>query len=152
MTEQRHYGVIYSFDCPRTESVKTYLPRKSILKKMQMTEGDSSREYGYLEGEWENCKHRKYGAVLTQEEFDQFVDDCELRADSVETMGAMGMPGSERWWGCTPAIAFNGPDVAQAYVTPYPKVQLKNQPTETQEERWWKMLKKVIVNKYGGYR
>jgi len=56
--EDFKYFVIYSFDCPRDQSVKQYQP--SNLKKWTLTEGDDQYEYDYLEGDWLKGKHRKY--------------------------------------------------------------------------------------------
>jgi hypothetical protein len=149
------FGVVYEFDCRRDDTVKNYLPRRALLRKMELTEGDSQRNYSYIDdgdGMWEKGKHRKYGAVFTKHEFEQFIEDCELVADSIETMGTLGAPGSACWYGCSPAVSFDADHyacMANAYVTPYPGFEPKRPPTPDQEERWFKMLKRAMLALYG---
>ena len=49
--------------------------------------------YGYLEGDWERGKHRKWCGLLTKEQFEGFVNSTGLIADSTETMGSIGPTG-----------------------------------------------------------
>ena len=69
-----------------------------------MTEGDGQYEYGYLEGDWEKGKHRKWCAMLTKAQFTEFVRATGLVAESTETLGSIGAPGFGFGW--SPAISF----------------------------------------------
>ena len=104
------YSVIYSFDCPADVSVKRFQPPK--VRRWDLTEcGPSEDEDG--------GKHRKYCALLTQEQFDDFVSHCGLFTDRTRTMGSLGAPGFGFGW--SPAVSFRGDDCAayqSAYVTP----------------------------------
>ena len=152
---QMTFGVIYEFDCRADDSVKTYQPRRALLRKMQCAEDDSDRQYSYIDdgdGMWERGKHRKYCGVLTKEEFEQFIDDCDLTAHTIETMGSLGAPGSACWYGLSPAVAFTTEHyaaMASAFVTPYPGFEPKRKPNVHQEERWFRMLKDAMIALYG---
>jgi len=140
------FGVVYTVDVKPGERLKPYLPRPSVFCKMRVTE---SKEHG---GDVGYGKHRKYGAVFTKEEFERFVDDVGLVADSVETMGTLGAPGSGLWYGCSPAVSFDGTEPGayqNAYVTPYPGFRPKRDLTPEKEERWFQMIKKAMVQRYG---
>lgn len=69
-------------------------------------------------------RHRKWAALLTREQFEEFLRHTWLTADETETMGSIGAPGFGFGW--APAISFsydydNG-DRLNAYVTPIPEV------------------------------
>ena len=83
------FSVIYSVDVPaqRTRSA-TSLPPMSANSGIK-TEGDEQYEYSYLEGEWKRGHHRKWCAILTKEQFEEFIDHCGLFAERRETMGAL---------------------------------------------------------------
>lgn len=142
------YGVLYSVDVPSTVSLRPHLPSKRHL--FDTTEGNECYEYDYLEGAWEKGKHRKLIGVLTQEQFDEFVEELGLFAEDVETLGSLGVP----WAGCgglgvAPAISFISEDpeaIQGAYVTPIPQCD----PPEDEEEmrEVWEELKRKIVEKY----
>lgn len=113
------YSIIYSVDCPRSVSIRQFAPPK-LRKLWDMTEGDEQYDFGHLEGDWAKGKHRKWCALLTQEQFDEFINKTCLCASDVETMGSLGSPGFG--WGWSPAISFDYPDhdeaILNAYVTP----------------------------------
>jgi hypothetical protein len=109
------YSIIYSFDTPRDVPVHCFQPPKH--RTWQLTEDDSQYEYGYLEGEWTKGKHRKYCKILNQEQFEDFLTHCDLRAERCHTMGSIGFPNL----GWSPAVAFNSDSpeaILSAYVTP----------------------------------
>ena len=139
------YSIIYSVDVPKKESIRRYLPSQRHL--FDLTEGDEQYDYGYLENEWEKGKHRKLCALLNQNQFDKFINDTRLIAESIDTMGSIGAPGFGIGW--APAISFIGydeynPVIQNAYVTPIPEIERKNGFTE----RDWERIKKVILRKY----
>lgn len=112
-------SVIYSIDTPRDVSIAQFNPPKSQKRVWQLTENDSGYEFGYLEGRWTKGKHRKWCALLTREQFDDFIDHTNLFAEDVATMGSLGAPGCGFGW--APAFSFriDDPDcIANAYVTP----------------------------------
>lgn len=119
------FSVIYTADVPADEDVLDHAP-PHVADLWDETEGDGQFEYGYLEGRWEGGHHRKWCAVLTRDQFDEFVRRCGLVAEDVRTMGSIGAPGFGFGW--APAISFNGdhPDAIQnAYVTPLPETRKK---------------------------
>jgi len=139
------FSIIYSVDVPRDETVNPYLPREEILKKMDETEDDDCYEYNYLEGDWENGHHTKICGVLNKEEFSKFIDDTNLYAEDVETMGSIGAPGLG--FGCSPAISFNGDEqnaILSAYVTPIPEITRGEC-----KENDWDRIKKAVLNMFG---
>lgn len=112
-------SVIYSIDTPREVSIAPFNPPKSQRRLWQLTEDDSGYEYSYLEGRWEKGKHRKWVALLTREQFDEFLDHTGLFAEDVATMGSIGAPGCG--YGLAPAFAFRTDEqdaIQNAYVTP----------------------------------
>lgn len=112
-------SVIYSIDTPREVSIAQFNPPKSQKRLWQLTEDNSGYEYGYLEGRWTKGKHRKWCAILSREQFDEFIDHTGLMAENVATMGSLGAPGCGFGW--APAFSFrtDEPDAVQnAYVTP----------------------------------
>ena len=46
------FSVIYSADCPRSESIARFRPPQA-RKLWDTTESDEGYDYGYLEGDWE---------------------------------------------------------------------------------------------------
>ncbi|MBN9519367.1 hypothetical protein J0H58_12730 [bacterium] len=103
------FSVIYTADVPADEDVLDHAP-PHVSDLWDQTEGDDQFEYGYLEGRWDGGHHRKWCAVLTRDEFDEFVRRCGLVAEDVQTMGSLGAPGVGFGW--APAISFNGDDPA----------------------------------------
>jgi hypothetical protein len=140
------FSVIYDFDCPREVSVRHYLPPNRHL--WQQTEGDESRNYDYLEGRCEKCKHRKLCAVLTKEQFREFVDHVGLYAEETETMGSLGAPGFGFGW--APAISFRGDDedaIQSADVTPLPTRNDTGAPIRANgnTERDWSRIRNAVI-------
>lgn len=112
-------SIIYSIDCPRDVRIGQFNPPKRQRRLWQLTEDDSGYEYSYLEGSWSKGKHRKWVALLTRDQFQEFVDHTGLFAEDVQTMGSLGAPGCG--FGLVPAFSFrtDDPDAIQsAYVTP----------------------------------
>lgn len=147
------FSVIYSVDCQRRDWLAKFLPRNYQRRSIwSITEKDEQYEYNYLGDDWKNGKHRKLCALLTKEQFERFLQECDLYADSVETMGSLGAPGLGL--GFSPAISFNSPSeeaILNAYVTPIPEPV--NWPTNKPfEERHWERLRRAVIDKYGKYR
>lgn len=137
------FSVIYSADCPADENIDRFAPPD--LSAWEETEDDRSYEYRHLEGRWEDGQHRKWCALLTRDQFDQFVEHCRLNAEDVETMGSLGAPGFSYEW--APAISFTGdhPDAIQsAFVTPVPEVE-----RERLGENDWDRMKSAVLAVYG---
>jgi hypothetical protein len=115
---------------------------------MDLTEGDESYELGHLEGEWRNGKHRKLVGVLSQSDFDELVEDCEIAAQDVETMGCLGVP----WGWHAPAISFRSEHdcaIVEAYVTPLPSFEIKNRQDDDEwQNRAWERIRDAVIKKY----
>src|SRR4029077_10041230 len=113
------FSIIYTADCPRAVSVAPYRPPSNQKRLWQLTEGDNQYEYAHLGGCWAKGKDRKWCAVLSQQQFQDFVDHTNLHAQDVRTMGSLGAPGCGFGW--APAFCFRGDDddaMLDAYVTP----------------------------------
>jgi hypothetical protein len=139
------FAVIYSADCPRTESIARFRPPHA-RRLWDQTEGDNQYEFSYLEGVWEHGKHRKWCAMLNKDQFQEFVEATGLVAEDVRTMGSIGAPGFGVGW--APAISFtdNGEDraILNAYVTPIPETR-----KQEFEERDWERVRRAVLNVYG---
>ena len=57
--------VIYSADVPRSERISRFRPPQ-VRKLWDLTEDDRQYEYGYLEGDWQHGKHRKWWRCSTR--------------------------------------------------------------------------------------
>lgn len=137
------FSIIYSIDCPEGVDIDQLTPPQ-VSELWDQTEDDSQYEYGYLEGCWENGSHRKWCAILNQEQFDEFIEHCGLQADDTETMGSIGAPGCGFGW--APAISFTSQDpdaIQSAYVTPLPEVE-----KESFDERDWQRIKSAVLTVY----
>ena len=137
------FSVIYSVDCPEHEDISRHAPPD--LELWDQTEGDEQYEYSYLEDRWENGSHRKWCAILSRKQFDEFVERCGLIAESTETMGSIGAPGFGFGW--APAISFRSDDsdaIQSAYVTPLPEVR-----KEACNERDWERVRGAVLAVYG---
>ena len=146
------FYIIYDFDtCGQWESVAYYQPRRSILRKLVLTErtdafGES--EYAYLSEDedpdsWWGGKHRKYCGMLTREEFEDFLDDTGLHFETENTGGSLTE------MGFMPAIAFNGyahNAIQSAYVTPFPDVE--DEPTNLVFARNYERICKAMESLY----
>jgi hypothetical protein len=137
------YSVIYEVDVPSTRSIVPLFPRNR--SPWEQTEDDGQYDESYRGGEWEKGKHRKLCGILTQRQFDSFVEKFELTAENVETMGSLGALGFGVGW--APAIAFNsclGSGIS-AYVTPIPE----DGDGCTNNEEGWQKVRREIIEKYG---
>ena len=72
------FSIIYSVDVPSDVDVADFAPPD--LDLWDETEDDDQYGYGYLDGRWEEGHHRKWCAVLTRKEFDDFINGCGLVA------------------------------------------------------------------------
>lgn len=137
------FSVIYSVDVREDADPDDFAP-PNVKELWEETENDSCYEYSYLEGAWEHGHHRKWCALLTREQFDEFVKRCSLTAEDVQTMGSLGAPGFGIGW--SPAIAFRNDDyacIAGAYVTPLPETQ-----KEACDERDWDRVRNAVLAVY----
>lgn len=145
-----NYSVIYSFDLPNDMSVTECNPPRTLTRrKMVLSEGDDAREYDYLGGVWERCKHRKWVGVLSQKDFDVLVAQTNLRFEDVETMGSIGAPGFG--FQHVPAFSFKVDDeyygacIGGAYVTPIPE---SDEEMAKMEQLGWDGVKANLKEKY----
>lgn len=137
------FSVIFSVDTQEDVDPADFAPPQ-VEELWEETENDSCYEYGYLEGAWEHGHHRKWCAILTREQFDEFVSHCKLTAENVQTMGSLGAPGFGIGW--APAISFRNDEhacIAGAYVTPVPEVQ-----KESCDERDWERVRSAVLSVY----
>ena len=139
-TLKLEFYVIYSFDIMKTESVNGFKP--PFIKRWDCTEGDDQFDYDYLEGDWENGKHRKYCAQLNKERFEKFIDHCGLIMEDVNTMGSLTE------LGLMPAHSFNdGGDSYEAIINAYVTPLVMNEDIECTDELW-ESLKQEMLNKF----
>ncbi len=137
------FSVIYSADCPADEDIDDFAPPEIDL--WDQTEDDSSYEYGYLEGCWENGHHSKWCSILNRDQFTEFVEHCGLFSEDVDTMGSLGAPGFGYGW--APAICFNSDDpdaIQSAYVTPLPETR-----RDSCDEQDWDRVRGAVLSVYG---
>lgn len=137
------FSVIYSVDTPADIDPLDYAPPQ-VEDLWDETEGDGGFEYGYLEGRWEGGHHRKWCALLTREQFDEFIDRCGLSAEDGQTMGSLGAPGFGFGW--APAISFRSDDpdaIQSAYVTPIPETS-----KEALDEHDWERVRSAVIAVY----
>jgi hypothetical protein len=172
MTDKLLYSVIYGCDVQR--NVKLVAPTKDQIHLWQCTErngGPNGEQMGWGQsdewGNWKRGRHRKYCAILDQEQFDAFILHADLHASGVETCGSLGAPGLG--FGVSPAIAFEKFEddcFQQAYVTPFPDTpppDLEIEPAlpgfedvlldvvESEMQSLWEEIKTQIVTTYGTY-
>ncbi len=134
------FSVIYSIDTCGDVSVKSFNPPRS--RAWELTESGKS-EYDYLEGAWAKGKHRKWCALLTKAQFNEFVSKCGLIAEDVETMGSLGAPGCG--FGFSSAISFNAEHyeaICNAYVTPLCR-------KDGASEKDWDRVRRAMLSIYG---
>jgi hypothetical protein len=137
------FSVIYSADVHEDAHIDDFAPPRAEELWDQTEDGET--EYSYLEGAWENGRHRKWAGLLTREQFDEFVEATGLYAESTETMGSLGAPGFGFGW--APAISFTSDDpdaIQSAYVTPIPEVTRPRS-----DERDWDRVKGAVLAVYG---
>jgi hypothetical protein len=152
------FSVIYSFECPPNESVNRYYPT-DWQKLWDLTECHFS-EFDESEGlpVTERYKHRKVCALLTKDQFLDFIWDCDLVAEDIETMGSLGAPGFGIGW--APAISFHNDNLyqggwADAYVTPIPFTKLDDDGNIVEvldafpmsEDQWYR-IRDFMVDKF----
>jgi hypothetical protein len=80
-------------------------------------------EYGLSEDKWETVIHRKLCGIISRQAFDEMVELLELRIDCLDTMGMLGAPGAEPWYGSLPAVALGGDadgGIISVYACPMP--------------------------------
>jgi hypothetical protein len=138
------FSVIYSVDVPSNVEVLDFAP-PAVEALWNETEDDEQFEYSYLEGEWEGGHHRKWAALLNREQFDEFIERCDLRAETTETMGSIGAPGCGYGW--APAISFTSNDsvaIQSAYVTPIPESK-----RASFGEQDWDRVRGAVLAVYG---
>jgi hypothetical protein len=155
-----HFSIIYSVDIPRHEAIGNYMPNDRLRRRrFDMTEGDESYDYNYLADEtpgndyWRNGKHRKLCAILSKQEFEEFLFDTGLFPEDVETLGSIGAPGFG--FSLAPAISFTNDDpeaIQSAYVTPIPLFNTVNDGKlpefEGFNERSWQRTRRAVIEHY----
>jgi hypothetical protein len=137
------FSVIYCIDTPADVDILGYAPPR-VEELWDATEDDGQYEFSYLEGRWENGHHRKWVAVLTRDQFDEFVRDCSLIAEDVQTLGSLGAPGCGLGW--SPAISFRSDDadaIQAAHVTPLPETKKVRF-----DERDWERVRSAVLAVY----
>ncbi len=148
------FSVIYSVDVPRDVSICRRSPPAHQLRRLWQLTEQGSDDYGYLGDYWKKGKHRKWCAILTRKQFDEFVQHCGLAAENIKTMGSLGAPGFG--YGLAPAISFRGdePDAIQsAYVTPIPRCRALRDfetkyPKHPYGEEVWERVRRVVIAVY----
>lgn len=84
------FSIIYSVDIPGGVDMRPFVP-PNCKKLWEETEDDSNYEYGYLEGRWEHGHHRKWCAILNEDQFQEFLDHTGLFPENCQTMGSIGI-------------------------------------------------------------
>jgi hypothetical protein len=82
--------------------------------------------------------------VLNREQFDEFVEKCNLIAEDVQTMGSLGAPGLGYGW--SPAVSFHSDDsnaIQSAYVTPIPETKKAQF-----DEQDWQRVRSALLAVY----
>jgi len=134
------FSIIYDVECEMDEDVEKYGPPWKQENLWEKTE-----EYieEYDEGLWLKCA--KWAAILSKEEFDEFIEHTGLYAEDVETSGSIGAPGFGYGW--APAISFRNemPPYRGAYVTPIPKIKRK----EGWDNKDWERIRNAVLRMYG---
>ncbi len=152
------YSVIYTVDSDKDTDITEVFPPpwQHELKLWSQTEGDE-------EADREGWHHAKWVALLTQTQFDAFIEHCYLYVEDVETMGSIGAPGFGFGW--APAISFRGEfgwvdEVGRycgnvdAYVSPIPGHLEGDEivPNEGVElplgDEEWQRIRKEIIEEY----
>jgi hypothetical protein len=132
------FGVIFTVDIigddegpfsPRSVHLSDFDPKKRLKHPRgtwRRTEAGSPQQ----DYDFPISAHGKWVALLTKEQFREFWDMAGFEIQSLsETCGALGMPGSELWYGCVPAWSVDAPcqdALINAYFTPWPNVQRKS--------------------------
>lgn len=124
------FSIIYEANWPiDTHAPLTTVEEVAPPNRRRLWELTEARdEEAYWDGET-RMRHRKWAAVLTREQFDEFIRKTWLTADHTETMGSIGAPGFGFGW--APAVSFSYDSDGQslnAYVTPVPEVNGEARP------------------------
>ncbi len=114
------FGIIYSVDCHPAVTLGQFRPTPH--RSWQITERKPDGTYDEVWGA--GYQHRKYTGVLNRKQFQGFVDNLNLCASTVETMGSLGapLPDGGIALGIVPAVSFDsrGDEYElNAYVTPF---------------------------------
>lgn len=114
------FSVIYSADWP-IDGLTTVadLAPPHRRKLWELTEAHD--EPAYWDGQT-RMRHRKWAAILTRPQFDEFIRKTWLTADPTETMGSLGAPGFGFGWAPAISFTYDGEHLLNAYVTPVPEV------------------------------
>lgn len=152
------FSAIYSIDASSEDSIESCFPpgietgKEYDHEVWECTE-DGETEYEYLGGVWMGGKHRKFSALLTRKEFEEFLCHTGLRVSCTQTMGSLGAPGFDIYW--APAIAFDldDPDfIVSAYVTPIPTVRTREQFMERDGPGFgndaWERVRDAVIKTY----
>jgi hypothetical protein len=133
------YSIIYGIDGDYPDN---YTPNNKKLWKLT--------EKGKSDLGIPRWTHKKYVAILTPKQFDEFIDETGLFADC-ETMGSLGAPGYGFGW--SPAINFTSEQndaLISAYVTPnISKTEYKRLKQLYGEDKIWDIITKQLFDKYG---
>ncbi len=139
------FSVIYEIDVPKHGN-KISQHQPPHVRNWQRTEGDDLYECQHYGDNWEeDGKHRKYVAVLNEQQFCEFVTECELLAESIETLGCLGALGCGP--GIAPSILFRCSDCwpnasISASITPLPETGLEELMVI---EMGWKKLRLILI-------
>lgn len=137
------FSIIYTADWnPDHFSVKRFTPPN--VKAWDMTEREDREEINDTISGW---SHRKWCNLLSEKQFQRFVDRCGLFADDIETMGSIGAPGFGFGW--CPAIAFRDSDYGEYFLSAYVTPLIKLENGEEITEEMWKEIREDILGKYG---
>ncbi len=124
-TFELRWGEIYWADYRNFSRVTVAPPEAQRRKRVLCTDDKRHHLWQQTEsGKSESKhfdKHRKWCAVLSHEEFEQFLIHLGLLLEDCGTLGAVGMPGSDPEYCLSPAFYFRGddPDAStNAYVQP----------------------------------
>lgn len=150
------YSIIYSCDVPVNTQIIGPPPSQSHLWDCTERSGGSDggqMDWGVDGYAWSRGRHRQYCAILDQEQFDCFVEHCELFAEDVETMGAIGTPAFG--YSHAPAVSFNGcgeDSLQSAYVTPLIESNKVGRPLPGLQEQTddvvWSELRSFMIDQY----
>jgi hypothetical protein len=108
---QAEFSIIYSVDVSKGTSLTNLTP-PNYPRRWQCTEKEESERFP-------KGRYRKHVAILSFEEFCDFLEHVGLVVEKTRTLGSLGAPGCG--FGLSPAVPFMSYDddsVQNAYVTP----------------------------------
>lgn len=148
------FGVIYTVDIlgyrfePHYYHLSDFHPRHLKHKRGTWWQSEKSGKQHSVVGQDDGI-HSKFCAVLTKEQIKEFFQYFGFEHDSCcETMGAMGMPGVEPWYGTAPAWSFDSDSynrdnvLLNVYVTPWPEIRRKTGVADN--DRNWNRIKRAM--------